>query len=112
MLPQKRDSYMTLPQKKIGLIIGSGDLAVYCIEKLAFLGHEIIILRLPCSPIKIARDIKYIDIQYERISEALSFLKQHSVSDIAFIGYLERPEIDVSKASADAKNFIQSCLDT
>ena len=99
-------------QKKIGLIIGSGDLAVYCMEKLAFLGHEIIILRLPCSPIKIARDIKYIDIQYEKISEALSYLKQNNVSDIALIGYLERPEIDVLKASAESQRILSKVAAT
>ena len=32
-------------------------------------------------------------------------LKQHSVSDIAFIGYLERPEIDVLKASVESQSF-------
>ena len=103
---------MVFRKKKIGLIIGSGDLAVYCMEELAFLGHEIIILRLPCSPIKIARDIKYIDIQYEKISEAFSYLKQNSVSDIALIGYLERPEIDVLKASVESQRILSKVAST
>ena len=49
---------MTSKKKKIGLIIGSGDLAIYCVEKLVNLGHEIVVLRLPCSQIKIRRGIK------------------------------------------------------
>ena len=103
---------MMCHQKKIGLIIGSGELAVYCMEELALLGHEITILRLPCSSIKIARDIKCIDIQYEKISEALSYLKQNSVSDIALIGYLERPEIDVLKASVESQRILSKVAST
>lgn len=49
MLPQKPERYMTSKKKKIGLVIGSGDLAIYCVEKLVNLGHEIVVLRLPCS---------------------------------------------------------------
>ena len=98
---------MTSKKKKIGLIIGSGDLAIYCVEKLVNLGHEIVVLRLPCSQIKIRRGIKRIDIRYEKIGEAFSYLKQNSISDIALIGYLERPVIDVLKASQSRKEFYQ-----
>ena len=48
---------MTSKKKKIGLIVGSGDLAIYCVEQLVILGHEIVILRLPCSKINIAKNI-------------------------------------------------------
>ena len=107
MLPQKPETYITSKKKKIGLIIGSGDLAIYCVEKLVNLGHEIVVLRLPCSQIKIRRGIKRIDIRYEKIGEAFSYLKQNSISDIALIGYLERPVIDVLKASQSRKEFYQ-----
>ena len=112
MSPQKPEIYMTLKKKKIGLFIGSGDLAIHCMEKLEILGHEIVILRLPCSQIKIQRDVKHIDIQYEKIDEALSYLKQNSISDIALIGYLERPVIDVLKASLGAQRILSKVVPT
>ena len=99
-------------KKKIGLIIGNGDLAIYCMENLEILGHEMVILRLPCSQIKIRRDIKHIDIQYEKIGEALSYLKQNSISDIALIGYLERPMIDVLKASLESQRILSKVVST
>ncbi len=103
---------MTSKKKKIGLIIGSGDLAIYCVEQLGILGHEIIILRLPCSKIKISKNIDHIDIKYEKIGEALSYLKQNSISDIAMIGYLERPLIDVSKASVESQRILLKVVST
>ena len=111
MLLQKPERYMT-SKKKIGLIIGNGDLAIYCMENLEILGHEMVILRLPCSQIKIRRDIKHIDIQYEKIGEALSYLKQNSISDIALIGYLERPMIDVFKASLESQRILSKVVST
>ena len=111
MLLQKPERYMT-SKKKIGLIIGNGDLAIYCMENLEILGHEMVILRLPCSQIKIRRDIKHIDIQYEKIGEALSYLKQNSISDIALIGYLERPMIDVLKASLESQRILSKVVST
>ena len=56
---------MILDKKKIGLIIGSGDLAVHCIEQLVLLGHEITVVRLPCSKLKLKKNINSIDIIYE-----------------------------------------------
>ncbi len=112
MLPQKPERYMTSKKKKIGLIIGSGDLAIYCVEKLVNLGHEIVVLRLPCSQIKIRRGIKKIDIRYEKIGEAFSYLKQNSISDIALIGYLERPVIDVLKASQKSQRILSKVVST
>ncbi len=101
---------MVSKRKKIGLIIGSGDLAVYCMEQLVLLGYEITILRLPCSKIKIKKNIDYIDIHYEQISDALSFLKQNSICDIGLIGYAERPVIDVFKASLDSQKILMKVI--
>ena len=112
MLLQKSERYMTSKKTKIGLIIGSGDLAIYCMEKLLILGHEIVILRLPCSQIKIRKDIMHIDIRYEKIGEALSYLKQNSISDIALIGYLERPVIDVLKVSLESQRILSKVVST
>ena len=76
------------------------------------LGHEIIVLRLPCSSIKIGRGIKHIDIRYEKIGEALLYLKQNSISDVALIGYLERPEIDVFKLSVESQRILSKVVST
>ena len=103
---------MTSKKKKIGLIVGSGDLAIFCVQQLVILGHEIVILRLPCSKIKIAKNIDHIDIDYEKINEAFSYLKQNSITDIAMIGYLERPVIDVSKASVESKRILLKVVST
>ena len=53
---QKTDNYMNPKKKKIGLIIGSGDLAVHCVEQLVLIGHEITVLRLPCSKLKLKKN--------------------------------------------------------
>ena len=66
---------MAIKKKKIGLIIGSGELASYCMEQLVLLGYEITILRFPCSNVKIKKDIDYIDIKYENVKEVFSFFK-------------------------------------
>ncbi len=91
---------------KIGLILGNGDLATYCMEQLFILGYQITILRLPCSKVKIKKNIDYIDISYEQISNGLSFLRKNNIGDIALIGYMERPVIDVSKVSQDSKKIL------
>ena len=44
-------------KKKIGLIIGSGELAAYCMEKLVLLGFETTIVRLPCCKVKIKKNL-------------------------------------------------------
>ena len=92
---------MIQKKKKIGLIIGSGDLAVHCLEQLVLFGHEITVLRLPCSNLKLKKNINCIDIIYEEINAALSFLKRNEIVDIALIGYMERPAIDIFKVSQD-----------
>ena len=89
-------------KKKIGLIVGSGELATYCVEQLLLLGYEITVLRLPCSKLKLKKNINGIDIIYEEISTAFSFLKRNNVGDIALIGYMERPDIDILKASPNS----------
>ncbi len=101
---------MTLKKKKIGLIIGSGDLAVHCLEELVLFGHEITVLRLPCSKLKLKKNINCIDIIYEEISSALSLLKHNNIIDIALIGYMERPEIDICKVSQDSKKILLKVL--
>ncbi len=90
---------MVIKKKKIGLIIGSGELATYCIEQLVLLGYEITIVRLPCSKVKIKKNLDRIDLKYEEISETFSLLKQKQINDIALIGYMQRPEIDFSKVN-------------
>ena len=75
-------------------------------EQLISLGHEAVILRLPCSKIKIERNIDQVDIRYEKIGEALSYLKHNKIHEIALIGYLERPVIDVSKASQESQRIL------
>ena len=86
-------------KKKIGLIIGSGELATFCMEQLVLLGYETTIVRLPCSKVKIRKNLDRIDLEYEKINETFSFLKQRQIHDIALIGYMERPEIDFSRVN-------------
>ena len=44
-------------KKKIGLILGKGNLAIYCMEQLVHLGYEIVVARLPCNQVKIIKNI-------------------------------------------------------
>ncbi len=90
---------MVIKKKKIGLIVGSGELATYCMEHLVLLGYETTIVRLPCSKVKIEKNLDRIDLKYEEINETFSLLKQRQINDIALIGYMERPEIDFSKVN-------------
>ena len=90
---------MVIKKKKIGLILGSGELATYCMEQLILLGYEATIIRLPCSKVKIKKNLDCIDLKYEEINEIFSLLKQRRINDIALIGYMERPIIDFSKVN-------------
>ena len=90
---------MVIKKKKIGLIVGSGELPTYCMEKLFLLGYETTIVRLPCSKVKIKKNIDRIDLKYEKIDETFLLLKQRQINDIALIGYMERPKIDTSKVN-------------
>ena len=94
---------MVIKKKKIGLIIGSGELVTYCMEQLLLLGYETTIVRLPCSKVKIKKSIDRIDLKYEEINETFSLLKQRQINDIALIGYMERPEIDFPKVNYDSQ---------
>ena len=94
---------MVIKKKKIGLIIGNGELATYCMEQLLLLGYETTIVRLPCSKVKIKKSLDRIDLKYEEINETFSLLKQRQINDIALIGYMERPEIDFSKVNYDSQ---------
>ena len=96
---------MVIKKKKIGLIIGSGELATYCMEQLVLLGYETTIVRLPCSKVKIKKNLDRIDLKYEEIDETFSLLKQRQINNIALIGYMERPEIDFSKVNYVLKYF-------
>ena len=93
-------------KKKIGLIIGSGELATYCMEQLVLLGYEATIVRLPCSKVKIKKNLDHIDLKYEEINETFSLLKQRQINDIALIGYMERPEIDFSKVNYGSQKLL------
>ena len=42
-------------KKRIGLILGRGNLAIYCMEQLSLQGYEITIARLPLSQVKIKK---------------------------------------------------------
>ncbi len=90
---------MVIKKKKIGLIIGSGELATYCMEQLILLGYETTIVRLPCSKVKIKKNLDRIDLKYEEINDTFSLLKQRQIDYIALIGYVERPQIDFSKVN-------------
>ena len=90
---------MVIKKKKIGLIIGSGELATYCMEQLLLLGYEATIVRLPCSKVKIKKSLDRIDLKYEEINETFSLLKQRQINELALIGYMDRPEIDFSKVN-------------
>ena len=95
-------------KKKIGLILGKGNLAIYCMEQLAHLGYEIVVARLPCSQVKIIKNIDFIDIKYEDINETFCFLKRKKIFELALIGYIERPQIDAEKATPASKNLNES----
>ena len=99
---------MVVKKKKIGLIVGSGELANYCIEQLILLGYELIVVRLPCSKIKIIKNIDYIDAKYEEIDKTFDVLKEKNVHDIALIGYVERPEINIAKVSLGSQKILMN----
>ena len=97
---------MVLKKKKIGLIIGSGELATYCMEQLVLLGYETTIISLPCSKVKIKKNLDHIDLKYEEINEAFFLLKQRQINEIALIGYMERPDIDSSKVNYRSQELL------
>ena len=99
-------------KKKIGLVIGSGELANYCMEQLVLLGYELIAVRLPCSKVKMIKSIDYIDVKYEEIDKTFCVLKEKNVHDIALIGYVERPEINISKLSFGSQKILMSVFST
>ena len=99
---------MVIKKKKIGLIIGSGELATYCMEQLVLLGYETTIVRLPCSKVKIKKNLDRIDLKYEEINETFSLLKQRKINDIALIGYMERPAIDLSKVNYGSQKLLSN----
>ena len=99
---------MVVKKKKIGLIVGSGELANYCMEQLILLGYELIVVRLPCSKIKIIKNIDCIDAKYEEIDKTFDVLKEKNVHDIALIGYVERPEINISKVSLGSQKILKN----
>ena len=106
MLLRKVNDHMVLKKKKIGLIIGSGELATFCMEQLVLLGYETTIVRLPCSKVKVKKNLDRIDLEYEEINETFSLLKQRQINDIALIGYMERPEIDFSKVNYGSQKLL------
>ena len=97
-------------KKKIGLILGKGNLAIYCMEQLAHLGYEIVVARLPCSQVKIIKNIDFIDIKYEEINEAFCFLKRKKIFELALIGYIERPQIDAEKVTPASQKILMKVL--
>ena len=99
-------------KKKIGLILGKGNLASYCMKQLAHLGYEIVVARLPCSQVKIIKNIDFIDIKYEEINEAFCFLKRKKIFELALIGYIERPQIDAKKATPASQKILMKVLPT
>ena len=99
-------------KKRIGLILGRGNLAIYCMERLAHLGYEITVARLPCSQVKIISNIDFIDIKYEEINKAFSFLKRKKIFEIVLIGYIERPQIDALKATPASQKILMKVLPT
>ena len=68
-------------------------------EQIVLLGYETTIVRLPCSKVKIKKNLDHIALKYEEINEAFSLLKQRQINEIALIGYMERPDIDSSKVN-------------
>ena len=81
-------------------------------EQLAHLGYEIVVARLPCNQVKIIKNIDFIDIKYEEINEAFSFLKRKKIFEIALIGYIERPQIDALKVSPASQKILMKVLST
>ena len=99
-------------KKRIGLILGRGNLAIYCMERLAHLGYEITVARLPCSQVKIISNVDFIDIKYEEINKAFSFLKRKKIFEIVLIGYIDRPQIDALKATPASQKILMKVLST
>ena len=99
-------------KKKIGLILGKGNLAIYCMEQLAHLGYEIVVARLPCSQVKIIKNIDFIDIKYEDINEAFCFLKRKKIFELVLIGSIERPQIDAEKVTPASQKILMKVLPT
>ena len=81
-------------------------------EQLVLLGYELIVVRLPCSKVKIIKSIEYIDAKYEEIDKTFCVLKEKNVHDIALIGYVERPEINISKVSFGSQKILMNVFST
>ena len=77
-------------------------------EQLILQGYELIVVRLPCSKIKIIKNIDYIDAKYEEIDKTFDVLKEKNVHDIALIGYVERPEINIAKVSLGSQKILMN----
>ena len=101
---------MDKKKKKIGLIIGSGQLAIYCIEQLIFKGYNPTIIRLPCSTIKLEKSVDSFQMKFEEINDMFSFLKKRNIKELALIGYMQRPKIDVSEISFESKRILLEVL--
>ncbi len=103
---------MISKKKKIGLILGSGALAKYCMQQLALKGYELVVVRLPCCGVKIINSVEYIDAKYEYIDKTFRILKEKKVYDIALIGYVERPQINISKVSIESQKILMNVFST
>ena len=93
-------------KKKIGLILGSGQLAGYCVKKLISIGHELVIVRLPCCQLKIKKNLDCFDMKYEEIDNMFDFLKREKITDLVLIGYVKRPYISLSNVTAASQKII------
>ena len=60
-------------------------------EQLVLLGYETTIVRLPCSNVKIRKNLDRIDLEYEEINETFSLLKKRQImkSKMYFTGAKE-----------------------
>ena len=101
---------MSLKKNKLGLIIGNGDLAVYCMQQLLSKDYHLSVIRLPCCKINVSKDTECFDMSYEEIDQMFSFLKRNEINNLVIIGYVKRPIINIKMVSINARKYLLSLL--
>ncbi len=94
----------------LGLILGSGDLANFCLKSLVSNGCRLRIIRLPCSDINVSKDEKSFNLEYENIYQAFIYLKAQSINKVVMIGKVIRPQFNLKKFTSKSLEIIEPLI--
>jgi DUF1009 family protein len=100
--------------KKVAIIVGSGDLPVQIVNGAKALGVDFSIVRFQGVPADIFSNENLIEATFERISDLFYELKSQNFNAVVCCGYIPRPKLNFSEISIDShlilepimKNFI------